>query len=111
MCCPRPSTPLGTQTPRNATVFQLHVTRKGIGARRKRGEGAVAAAALRSGDWDVLILDLQLLQGTGLGVPYSVTSSARTRVDHCVLTMSSVSVRFVGSNCERPVWFRCRPYT
>ena len=29
---------------------------------------AVADAALRSGDWDVLILDLQLLQGTGLGV-------------------------------------------
>ena len=72
---------------------------------------AVADAALRSGDWDVLILDLQLLQGTGLGVPYSVTSSARTRVDYCVLTMSGVSVRFVGSNCERPVWFRCRPYT
>ena len=29
---------------------------------------AVADAALRGGDWDVLILDLQLLQGTGLGV-------------------------------------------
>jgi len=77
----------------------------------KEKGGAVAAAALRSGDWDMLILDLQLLQGAGLGVPYSVTSSARTRVDYCVLTMSGVSVRFVGSNCERPVWFRCRPYT
>jgi len=29
---------------------------------------AVADAALRGGQWDVLILDLQLLQGTGLGV-------------------------------------------
>lgn len=47
---------------------------------------AVAEAALRTQNWDVLILDLQLLHGTGLGVLRSLKSHRRPGTVVIVLT-------------------------
>jgi two-component system OmpR family response regulator len=47
---------------------------------------AVADAALRGGDWDVLILDLQLLQGTGLGVLRNLNGYRKPGTSVVVLT-------------------------
>lgn len=47
---------------------------------------AVADAALRAGDWDVLILDLQLLQGTGLGVLRNLRGHRKPGTSVIVLT-------------------------
>lgn len=47
---------------------------------------AVADAALRGGDWDVLILDLQLLQGTGLGVLRNLRGHRKPGTSVIVLT-------------------------
>jgi DNA-binding NarL/FixJ family response regulator len=47
---------------------------------------AVADAALRGGDWDVLILDLQLLQGTGLGVLRNLNGHRKPGTSVVVLT-------------------------
>lgn len=47
---------------------------------------AVADAALRAGDWDVLILDLQLLQGTGLGVLRNLRGYRKPGTSVIVLT-------------------------
>lgn len=47
---------------------------------------AVADAALRTCDWDVLILDLQLLQGTGLGVLRNLRGHRRPGTSVIVLT-------------------------
>jgi len=47
---------------------------------------AVADTALRNGDWDVLILDLQLLRGTGLGVLTNLAAHRRPGTVVIVLT-------------------------
>lgn len=47
---------------------------------------AAADAALRTGDWDVLILDLQLLQGTGLGVLRNLRGYRKPGTSVIVLT-------------------------
>lgn len=47
---------------------------------------AVAEAALRTQNWDVLVLDLQLLHGTGLGVLRSLKSHRRPGTVVIVLT-------------------------
>lgn len=47
---------------------------------------AAADAALQAQDWDVLILDLQLLQGTGLGVLRNLGSHRRAGTLVIVLT-------------------------
>ena len=47
---------------------------------------AAADAALRAGDWDVLILDLQLLQGTGLGVLRNLRAYRKPGTSVIVLT-------------------------
>lgn len=47
---------------------------------------AAAEAALRTQDWDVLILDLQLLHGTGLGVLRSLRSHRKPGTTVIVLT-------------------------
>ena len=47
---------------------------------------AVADTALRGGDWDVLILDLQLLQGTGLGVLRNLRGHRKPGTSVIVLT-------------------------
>lgn len=47
---------------------------------------AVADVALRNCDWDVLILDLQLLQGTGLGVLRNLRGHRRPGTVVIVLT-------------------------
>ena len=47
---------------------------------------AAAETALRTQDWDVLILDLQLLHGTGLGVLRSLRSHRKPGTSVMVLT-------------------------
>ena len=47
---------------------------------------AAAEAALRTQNWDVLILDLQLLHGTGLGVLASLRSHRKPGTTVIVLT-------------------------
>ena len=47
---------------------------------------AVAESALRTQDWDVLILDLQLLRGTGLGVLRALRSHRKPGTAVIVLT-------------------------
>lgn len=47
---------------------------------------SAAEAALRTQDWDVLILDLQLLHGTGLGVLRSLSSHRKPGTSVIVLT-------------------------
>lgn len=47
---------------------------------------AVADVALKNCDWDVLILDLQLLQGTGLGVLRNLRGHRRAGTAVIVLT-------------------------
>lgn len=47
---------------------------------------AAAEAALETGGWDVLILDLQLLHGTGLGVLASLRSHRKPGTTVIVLT-------------------------
>src|SRR5688572_8858379 len=49
-----------------------------------------AEKALRENDWDILILDLQLLQGTGLGVLRTLNTHRRPGRIVIVLTNYSI---------------------
>ena len=51
---------------------------------------AVAQAALRAKEWDVLILDLQLLHGTGLGVLRGLSSHRKPGTAVIVLTTYAI---------------------
>ena len=53
---------------------------------------AAADTALQTQEWDILILDLQLLQGTGLGVLRSLRNHRKPGTLVIVLTNYSISL-------------------
>jgi two-component system OmpR family response regulator len=53
---------------------------------------AAAAAALRDREWDVLVLDLQLLQGSGLGVLEALKKFRRGNTMVIVLTNYAIPI-------------------